>query len=180
MVWYSPNAGPSSQIPLGRRSHSALNINGQLLIFGGYNGRIDSHFDDLWMFDPEDIKWRQINPRSDSKDIVPNPRRRHAMCRVENKIFIFGGTSHYDGPPIFFTPIQLQLIPEQDSPSSKLIDHNDLFVLDLNPTLKTLCLRKIIALRLPLDGLPRVVCNEIHNMTTDNTISSALKTLPLG
>ena len=37
----------------GRRSHSAINLNGKLLIFGGYNGRTKEHKNDLWLLDPE-------------------------------------------------------------------------------------------------------------------------------
>jgi hypothetical protein len=34
--WHSPITHPP--LPIGRRSHSALNLDGKLLIFGGYNG----------------------------------------------------------------------------------------------------------------------------------------------
>ena len=57
-------------------------------------------------------------------------------CRV----MLFGGTSPYHGPPLYFTEEQKALMPDHDSnATSRLIDHNDLYVLDLNPSLKTLC-----------------------------------------
>ena len=55
---------------------------------------------------------------------------------------MFGGTSPYHGPPIRFTATQLQFMPEQmrDGEQLKLIDHSEMFVLDLSPSLKTLCI----------------------------------------
>uniref|UniRef100_A0A4W3HQQ3 Kelch domain containing 3 n=1 Tax=Callorhinchus milii TaxID=7868 RepID=A0A4W3HQQ3_CALMI len=44
---------PTTQLlPEGRRSHSAFTHNGQLYIFGGYNARLDRHFNDLWKYSP--------------------------------------------------------------------------------------------------------------------------------
>ena len=40
-------------------------------------------------------------------------RRRQALCRVGSKIYLFGGTSPYNGPPLFFTPEQLSMLPQQ-------------------------------------------------------------------
>ena len=34
--------------------------------------------------------------------------------RVGNRIFLFGGTSPYHGPPLYFTPEQLALLPHQE------------------------------------------------------------------
>ena len=49
------------------------------------------------------------------------------------------------GPPLYFTPEQLALLPQQEEDnSSKLMDHNDLFVLDMAPSLKTLTIVTII------------------------------------
>ena len=60
-------------------------------------------------------------------------------------MFLFGGTSPYHGPPLYFTPEQLALLPQQEEDTSnKLMDHNDLFVLDMSPSLKTLTIMSII------------------------------------
>ena len=61
---------------------------------------------------------------------------KESLGLVGEKIFIFGGTSPYNGPPLFFTPNQLQQMPESEGVN--LIDHNDLLVLDTSPSLKTL------------------------------------------
>ena len=64
---------------------------------------------------------------------------------VGERLFLFGGTSPYHGPPLYFTPEQLALLPQQEEDnSSKLMDHNDLFVLDLAPSLKTLTIPAIM------------------------------------
>ena len=116
---------------MGRRSHSAICLDNKLLIFGGFNGSEHVHMNDLWQYDPILNMWKQLHPRGEP----PVKRRRHCMCQVGDKIFIFGGTSPYDGPPLYFTPEQLELIPEvdptpTDGPAITLIDHNDLHVLD--------------------------------------------------
>lgn len=95
--------------PPGRRSHSAINLDGRLLIFGGYNGRQNRHMNDLWLLDVNTWTWAKSD--SHVHGVGPQPRRRQAMCRVGERIFIFGGTSPYHGPPILFTNEQLQLMP---------------------------------------------------------------------
>ena len=60
-----------------------------------------------------------------------------------SRIFVFGGTSPYDGPPIKFTPRQLEFMPRELDPDAgdvdgrrlKLLDHSEMFVLDLSPRL---------------------------------------------
>uniref|UniRef100_A0A182PA77 K Homology domain-containing protein n=1 Tax=Anopheles epiroticus TaxID=199890 RepID=A0A182PA77_9DIPT len=49
--WYTPKT--TGEIPVGRRSHSAFSYNNKIYIFAGYNGNMDTHFNDLYCFDPE-------------------------------------------------------------------------------------------------------------------------------
>ncbi|MEQ2262112.1 hypothetical protein XENORESO_014042 [Xenotaenia resolanae] len=80
---------PSTQLlPEGRRSHSAFCYNGELYIFGGYNARLDRHFNDLWKFNPEAFLWKKIEPKGKG----PCPRRRQCCCMVGDRIVLFGGT----------------------------------------------------------------------------------------
>ena len=99
-----------------------------------------------------------------------------------NKLFLFGGTSPYTGPPIIFTQEQLNLMPDQEETMDKLMDHADMFVLDLNPSLKTLCLLKVVELSNKSkdysNELPRDLVMEIANMTSNNSISKPLRTMP--
>ena len=131
--------------------------------------------------------------------MAPNARRRQALVMVGERLFLFGGTSPYHGPPLYFTPEQLALLPQQEEDnSSKLMDHNDLFVLDLAPSLKTLTILAImennlstevslnltvLSLSQCVQGLPRTILTEIRNMTASNSISKPLRTvesLPTG
>lgn len=170
--WHNPSIHPP--LPTGRRSHSALNLDGKLLIFGGYNGRTKEHKNDLWLLDPSCWSWREMVPFG----AAPNPRRRQALCRVGSKIFLFGGTSPYTGPPLYFTPEQLALLPQQEQDmSTKLMDHNDLYVLDLAPSLKTLCMLQVTKNGLNTEGLPSTVRREIFFMSASNKISKPLRTV---
>lgn len=172
-TWHRPLIS-STPSPLGRRSHSAISIGNNILIFGGFNGRFEKHMNDLWCLDTDSMSWRHLDPKGEP----PTARRRQAMCRVKNKIFLFGGTSPNDGPPLYFSPEQLQLIPpQQEDEHSGLMDHNDLHVLDLNPSLKTLCILQIIQYRINTQGLPATILEEMKNMLTSDTISKPLKTI---
>eukprot|EP00092_Neocalanus_flemingeri_P007660 GFUD01008272.1.p1 GENE.GFUD01008272.1~~GFUD01008272.1.p1 ORF type:complete len:401 (-),score=117.36 GFUD01008272.1:98-1300(-) len=177
-TWHSPAINPP--LPSGRRSHSAINMMGKLLIFGGYNGRTKEHKNDLWLLDTESWSWTEVLPYGSG----PNPRRRQALTTVGNRIFLFGGTSPYSGPALYFTPEQLALLPQQEEDStSKLMDHNDLFVLDLAPSLKTLAIMAIKKNQLSTEGLPRTLLKEMFFMSASNAISKPLRTvesLPTG
>jgi len=180
-TWCKPVVGSSDDVPEGRRSHSALNYNGNLIVFGGYNSVKSQHKNDLWMFDTEFNRWKRLEPAGKG----PGPRRRQALCLVGNRIFLFGGTSPYDGPPIVFTTRQLELMNELLRDES-LVDHSDLYVLDASPSLKTLCMDTICRSDGPLRvdwekaELPAGVIQDMKNMTTRNNISQPLKTLASG
>jgi len=177
-TWSSPDI--LYPLPSGRRSHSAVSLeNGKILMFGGFHGRTKVHRNDLWCLDTDTWSWSLFTPAG----FGPNPRRRQALVRVGDKIFLFGGTSPYFGPPLYFTEEQLALVPQHEDSSSQLIDHNDMFVLDMRPSLKTLAILSVVENNLPTQGLPSTLLTEISNMTSSNCISKPLKTvegLPTG
>ena len=115
---------------------------------------------------------------------ISEPRRRQSVCLVGSQIFLFGGTSPHEGPHVSFTPEQLQYMP--DNQPKNLIDHNDTYVLDLKPSLRTLCLDFVIEhshlYNYNLECLPQGINHDIECMTKDNTISGPLKfkTLQMG
>ncbi|TTU93293.1 Kelch domain-containing protein 3 [Bagarius yarrelli] len=145
---------PTNQIqPEGRRSHSAFSYNGELYIFGGYNARLDLHFNDLWKFNPETFCWKKVEP----KGKFPCPRRRQCCCIVGDRIILFGGTS----------PCAEQGMGDEFN----LMDHSDLYILDFCPNLKTLCKLAVIHYSLEQSGLPHDIRWELAAMTTNSTIS---------
>ncbi|KAM6923051.1 kelch domain-containing protein 3 isoform 1-T3 [Lycodopsis pacificus] len=145
---------PSTQpLPDGRRSHSAFSYNGELYIFGGYNARLDRHFNDLWKFNPEAFSWTKVEPKGKG----PCPRRRQCCCMVGDRIILFGGTSP---------------CPEQGMGDEfNLMDHSDLYILDFSPNLKTLCKMAVIQYSLEQSGLPHDIRWELAAMTTNSNIS---------
>uniref|UniRef100_A0A8C2I783 Kelch domain containing 3 n=1 Tax=Cyprinus carpio TaxID=7962 RepID=A0A8C2I783_CYPCA len=127
--------------------------NGELYIFGGYNARLDRHFNDLWKFNPEAFSWKKVEPKGKG----PCPRRRQCCCMVGDHIILFGGTSP---------------CPEQGMGDEfNLMDHSDLYILDFSPNLKTLCKLAVIQYSLEQSGLPHDIRWELSAMTTNSNIS---------
>jgi N-acetylneuraminic acid mutarotase len=84
--WHHPTT--TGKVPLGRRSHSAFVFNSMIYVFGGYNGILDTHFNDLYCFDPVQNKWELAKPSG----TPPNVRRRQTCLVIGKKMFLFGGT----------------------------------------------------------------------------------------
>lgn len=84
--WHTPNT--IGRMPVGRRSHSAFIYNDLLYVFGGYNGNIDQHFNDLYCFNPQCNRWSLVN----TKGKVPRPRRRQVCLVINTRMYLFGGT----------------------------------------------------------------------------------------
>ena len=94
----------TENVPTTRWGHGATVLNDtKLFILGGRN---DNDVNDLYCFDIEEMRWRQLeigNP-------LPKPRRRHSCILISNCLVMFGG---FDGE-----------------------FYNDLNVLDLQPNFK--------------------------------------------
>jgi len=164
-TWHTPKTLGSP--PSGRRSHSAFVYKGQLYIFGGYNGLNNCHYGDMYKYDPLSTRWTIVKIWGKG----PCARRRHGCCMVGDKLYIFGGTSPY---PSGVQPPPSLMLHMQDGIDPSLMDHNDLYVLDFAPTLKTLCKMVIIKHGLDASCLPYELRWEIGVMTTNNTISRPL------
>jgi N-acetylneuraminic acid mutarotase len=63
-------------------------FNGLIYIFGGYNGLLDLHFNDLHCFDPVKNVWHLVETRGTS----PKARRRQSCIVIGKKMYLFGGT----------------------------------------------------------------------------------------
>lgn len=154
--WYRP--ATLGEIPTGRRSHSAFLHGDYLYIFGGYNSILDLHFNDLHRFCPRRHLWETIKTLGES----PAKRRRQSCLVINNKMYLFGGTS----------PVQEYVVSINDhhDRDSKLMDHDDLHVLDFCPTLVCLCMVAVIKYQLDTSGLPEDIKWELHAMSTNNCI----------
>lgn len=152
-TWHEPVT--SGIQPIGRRSHSAFVYTDNLYIFGGYSGRHDKHYKDVFKFDPVRMQWSTIEVKGEG----PCARRRQCCCVIDTKVFLFGGTSPT-------RPDTGSIDTERD-----LTDHSDLHVLDFAPSLKMLCQMAVIEHKLEIQCLPRCLRWEISVMTTDNQIT---------
>ncbi|XP_042222819.1 kelch domain-containing protein 3-like [Homarus americanus] len=158
----------SGCLPIGRRSHSAFVYRGQIYIFGGFNGREECHFNDLHRFDPMTRHWEEVEPLGKG----PCPRRRQSCCVVGSKMFMFGGTSPKDNVEEV-TALEDDVYGEELT-DRRLKDHNDLHVLDFEPSLKTLCLIQVQTLKLDTTWLPRELQALLEVMSMPNTITRPL------
>ncbi|KAM4772013.1 kelch domain-containing protein 3 isoform 1-T2 [Rhinophrynus dorsalis] len=149
-------APQSTAPPEGRRSHSAFAYRGELYVFGGYNARLNRHFQDLWKYTPELGRWLRVEVQGKG----PCARRRQCCCVVGDKILLFGGTS----------PSQDQDLQDE----FYLMDHSDLYILDFSPSLKTLCKLTVLYYNLDQSCLPHDIRWELSAMTTNSNISRPL------
>lgn len=133
-------------------------------------------------------EWKLLAPYGKG----PKPRRRQGCVTLDNRVFFFGGTSPLPSDTI---PNQEADLNEENN----LIDHDDMFILDMGecytltlahfhlhlvriliqfifasvfsePSLKTLCLLKVIQEKLDYSILPRVLKQEIAWMKMPNKI----------
>lgn len=150
-VWHRPST--TGKVPVGRRSHSMFIYNNLIYVFGGYNGLLDQHFNDLYTFDPKANCWNIVKPHGKP----PTPRRRQVGIVKGSRLFLFGGTSPYP-----HATAQEQAF---------LIDNNDTNILDFDPNLKTLAILAVVENRIDTTWLPRELRLEIKAMTQPNIIS---------
>lgn len=137
--------------PCGRRSHSACKIKlvlitecvrslylltlilveykGNLYIFGGFNKILNTHFQDIYQYDPKSSTWKIII----SKGTPPCARRRQICLVINDKVFISGGTSPISTRREGFKIENFNI----DQILSNLRDHDDLHVLDLSKIFET-------------------------------------------
>ena len=78
--------GFQGDLPLGRGEHGASASLGYLFVFGG-NSRFGL-MNDLYKFDPVELKWISIN---DAMGSIPVRRAGHLMISQNELIYIFGG-----------------------------------------------------------------------------------------
>jgi N-acetylneuraminic acid mutarotase len=152
-TWHHSNA---VNPPTGRRSHSSFVYENLLYIFGGYNGVTDAHYDDIHRYEPITNTWSKLMVGGSPR---PCPRRRQSCVLILDKLFLFGGTSPIEGGPderTFFGSNQAD---------TKLQDQSDLYILDFQPSLRTLCLLQVNKSNLGTeDNLPHEIRKDLKLM----------------
>ncbi|XP_030379049.1 kelch domain-containing protein 3 [Scaptodrosophila lebanonensis] len=174
-VWHRPFT--SGKVPVGRRSHSMFVYNKLIFVFGGYNGLLDQHFNDLYTFDPRTKIWNLIRPNGKA----PTARRRQCAIVMGTRMFLFGGTSPAPRYNNSNNAQQLALNQSQTQAQQRgnghdaalvvLIDYSDLHVLDFEPTLKTLASMIVLKHSLDVSCLPRSFRADLQMLTQPNSIT---------
>ncbi|XP_071799387.1 kelch domain-containing protein 3-like [Asterias amurensis] len=160
-VWNAP--ATTGDVPIGRRSHSAVMYGGFMYMFGGYNDLTKTHFNDLYKLDLVNYEWSKVKTYGQT----PRKRRRQCCIVVGDQVIMFGGTSPKDR------------VVHGGSDDENLMDLADLHILDFAPSLKTLCKVAVIQNRLDTSFLPIGIRWELKAMTTNNDISQPLE-MPQG
>lgn len=150
--WTQPAC--TGEAPTGRRSHSAFVYKGSMFVFGGYNRVTNQHFNDLYKLDLSTFEWSKV----ETTGIVPRRRRRQCCVVVEDKMYMFGGTS------------------PQSLDADNLIDLADLHTLDFSPSLKTMCKVSVLQNELEVTPLPKSLQWELKAMNASSNISSPTET----
>ncbi|XP_022664216.1 kelch domain-containing protein 3-like isoform X1 [Varroa jacobsoni] len=157
-------------VPTGRRSHSSFVYRGEMYIFGGYDSVKKKHYGTMHCYDPVSERWREI-PINVGRTGPPCARRRHASVIVEDRLFVFGGTSPSKPSEGVIGKMPNDEYDDTNPMQEKLVDHNDLYVLDFRPTLVTLCLSKVIEASLNQRDLPISLQLRLRDMVVSNQLS---------
>ncbi|XP_047994369.1 kelch domain-containing protein 3-like [Leguminivora glycinivorella] len=163
-TWVSLNNRNQKNWPCGRRSHSAWIHDDHMYIFGGYNGNTKMHFNDLFRYSIKNNYWELVHVNGQ----VPCKRRRQACLILKDKMYLFGGTSPQPAKNVPLRPVS------EDDSLELLLDNNDLHILDYSPTLKTLCILKVLEYNLDQSVLPRHIIMDIRSMSQPNRISRSI------
>ncbi|GLH02669.1 hypothetical protein R5R35_001086 [Gryllus longicercus] len=151
--WHKPIASGSK--PPVRGKPSAFVHNGYFYVFGGYNARSGEHFNDIHRFHLEKNEWKIVKPLGE----LPKARHRHSSLLVGEKVFVFGGTSCFP-----FSSVSTGLT------AMVLFHRNDVHVLDLSPSLRTLCLQVVIKHKLDTNILPQDLKRELFLISPEKSV----------
>lgn len=145
--------------PEGRRSHSAWLYGDDIYIFGGYNGNVKDHYNDLYRYSTSLNCWQLLIIGG----TAPCKRRRQACVVHGSKMYLFGGTSPQK--------MLCNTTDIDENNTENLLDNSDLHILDYAPTLKTLAIMVVLEHNLDTSALPQNILWDIRAMTVPNKIS---------
>ncbi|XP_050439295.1 kelch domain-containing protein 3-like [Adelges cooleyi] len=133
-IWVRPTVQDGYKPP-GRRNHSTFVHNQFLYLYGGFEKNENTHFEDIYRYNVVSSTWSKVSPVG----TAPCARRRHICLLVNDKVFVYGGLSPISDNHI----ISMRRSRFRFTSRNRLKHHDDLHVLDLNPSLKDMCLVKV-------------------------------------
>lgn len=83
---------PTSSKPIGRTTHTLVNVGSKLYLHGGVPATGGSRIGDLWEYDIVNNTWTQLNPTG----TTPSARYNHTLVNVGDKLYLHGGSSGGD------------------------------------------------------------------------------------
>ena len=87
----------------------------------------------------------------------PDPRAHQALARVGSRLFLFGGSSPYEE-----TESLLEFMENEEEEAQQMYTHDDLHVLDLAPSLRTLAMMVVVRHDLSTEHLADTLVKEIN------------------
>merc|ERR1711871_1883799 len=88
-AWLQPD--PVALQPQPRWLHTAVVLENKMVIFGGSSNNLQL-LSDLWTYDPEGNKWKEVPFTSDKA--WPTPREGHSAVAIAGEMVVFGGVSY--------------------------------------------------------------------------------------
>ncbi|KAJ1527178.1 hypothetical protein ONE63_008709 [Megalurothrips usitatus] len=173
---------PHGKPPVRRRRQSCIPIKNKVYIFGGTSPYVEV-LGEVYSNDPA-VQFEQNH--FDVEDIHDNVNHNQNMneendndvnlldeeplnLAMDNHVHLH---IHHEPPIGNANPEDMGSDDEFSmDDGSKLMDLNDLHVLDFLPSLYTLCLKTVYEHRLDHSGLPEIIRKELHYFTTPNNIS---------
>ncbi|KAB7495163.1 Kelch domain-containing protein 3 [Armadillidium nasatum] len=166
--------------PIYRDFHTATAYNGLMYVWGGrevasgwHETDIDGEYgSQMYVFNPVTREWRFIEAYGD----IPIGRRSHSASENSNmdKIKSLGSISSTKKTTGFlFIPdpsADSSDVVSSGDPDGRLVDHSDLYVLDFEPSLKTLTIMAVLKNNLDTSILPWDLRCTLKYMTQPNKI----------
>ncbi|XP_077507339.1 kelch domain-containing protein 3-like [Amblyomma americanum] len=163
LTWVLPRV--HGRPPQGREDHSTFVYNGELYIFGGVDVDQGRYFRTIHKYSPEKSCWSVLTPKRSG----PSARRFPGCCVIEDRVFIFGGRGLESN-----ARVEQQVESAIDETSAVLeVGLTDMHVLNLCPTLRTMCLMAVIDAGVHVSHLPPAIKKEMIALTSYSSTSSS-------
>jgi len=137
-----------------------------MFIHGGHSDHKDKCYGDAYRFNPRNAKW-DLFPVHVGAVKIPPSRRCHTTILAGNRVFLIGGITivHSDK---FFMSLEGRSDEQTDWDEELSSETNNFYVLDLRPSLKTLCMMSVIGSDRDRSTLPRTIQMQMSRMFTVN------------